>query len=293
MIDTSLVDVAEAVRAASLGHAAEVEQDLLCRLALLDGRNGSLNQQGRAFEDAYWIESDEATAERLLTQALLRLPATQALMQGLHGRGPVAFRGAHHLMARHGLADPDDPTRLRAFLSMLNRAGLVAYSNKLQTLRILAPLPEGAAAQVRVIEPERPYSNVVALRQILRGCEGYIWWAEPHLGRKALEPLALEADVARITNIRLLSGEKAVDKTARTDFKRFHAEILNRGIASEWRIIRQADMDWHDRFIMGRRQAWNVPPVNTLHKGDYSEASRTATRPPFERWWALGTPLAS
>lgn len=260
---------------------------------MLDSRAGSLNQEGRAFEDAYWIDSDEATAERLLARALLRLPATQALMQGLHGRGPVAFRGAHHLMARHGLTDPDVPSHLRAFLLMLNRSGLVAYSNKLQTVRILAPLPDGAAAQVQVIEPERPYSNVVALRQILRGCEGYIWWAEPHLGRKALEPLALEADVARIRDIRLLSAEKSMDETARSDFKRFHAEMLNRGIDSEWKVIPPKAMDWHDRFILGRRQIWNVPPVNTLHKGDYSEASRTPTRPPFERWWERGAPLAT
>lgn len=35
----------------------------------------------------------------------------------------------------------------------------------------------------------------------------------------------------------------------------------------------------------------NVPPVNTLYKGDYSQASRTPTRPPFERWWADGAAL--
>lgn len=212
-------------------------------------------------------------------------------MQGLHGRGSVAFQGAHHLMARHELADPDNPSRLRAFLTMLSRARIVAYSNKHQTVRILAALPDGQAVQVRVIEPERPYSNLVALRQILRGCEGYIWWAEPHLGRKALESLALEADVASITEIRLLSGEKAVDATARSDFKRFRTEMSNRGIRSEWRVIPPQDVDWHDRFILGRRQTWNVPPINTLHKGDYSEASRTPTRPPFEKWWDLGTAL--
>jgi hypothetical protein len=72
------------------------------------------------------------------------------------------------------------------------------------------------------------------------------------------------------------------DDATRRDFTRYAAEMRQRGITAEWRIIEPAKMDWHDRFILGRRQAWNVPPVNTLFKGDYSEASRTPKRPPFE-----------
>jgi len=77
----------------------------------------------------------------------------------------------------------------------------------------------------------------------------------------------------------------------RKDFKRFAAEMGNRGIVAQWRVIEPTKMHWHDRFILGRRQSWNVPPVNTLYKGDYSEAARTPARPPFDGWWVLGTPL--
>jgi hypothetical protein len=54
-------------------------------------------------------------------------------------------------------------------------------------------------------------------------------------------------------------------------------------------VIPAKDMACHDRFILGggRGQAWNVPPVNTLYKGDYSEASRTPMRP-LERRWQSG-----
>jgi hypothetical protein len=212
-------------------------------------------------------------------------------MQGLHGQGPVRFAGAHHFLARHRYASPYDASGVRAFLQTLNAAGIVAYSSKLQTARILAPVPEEIAAVVRVVEPERPYSNVLALREILRSCEDYIHWAEPHLPRKALEPLSYEADAARISEINLLSGERSVDEATRKDFKRFAVEMKHRGITAEWRVFPHRGMDWHDRFILGRRQAWNVPPLNTLYKGDYSEASRTPRRPPFDRWWAQGQPL--
>jgi hypothetical protein len=278
------------VRAAGFGdelYAAATE--VLDALGFTE--DGQLTGTGKAFEEAAWVYDHEATAARLFRDALLGLPATQALLQGLHGRGPVSFAGTHHFMARHGLADRGDQTKLRAFLVMLNAAGIVAYSNKLQTVRTLAPVPEEQAASLRVVEPERPYSNVLVLRETLRACDDYIWWAEVHLDRKALEPLSYEADGARINEIRLLSGPANATEDAKKELKRFAAEMKHLGITVEWRIVPKKDLDWHDRFILGRNQAWNVPPVNTLHKGDYSQLSRTR-RPPYETWWAKGVPLA-
>lgn len=253
--------------------------------------DGELTTAGRAFEEASWVYGDEATAARLFRDALLGLPATQALLQGLHGRGPVSFAGTHHFMARHGLAKRDDQATLRGVLVVLNAAQIVAYSNKMQTVRTLAPVPEEQATSLRVVEPERPYSNVLALRETLRACDGYIWWAEVHLDRKALEPLSYEADGARISEIRLLSGPANANEESRRDLKRFTAEMKHLGISVEWRVVPKRDLDWHDRFILGRNQAWNVPPVHTLHKGDYSELARTR-RPPFETWWSKGVALA-
>jgi hypothetical protein len=259
----------------------------------LTAADGTLTDAARAFEDAFWIYDDEPTARVIWRDALIGVPVTQALMQGLHGRGAVRFTGAHHLLARHRFASVSDHTAVRAALQILNSAGIVAYSKKLQTVRIVAPVPEELAAVVRVVEPERPYSNVLALREILRSCEDYIYWAEPHLPRRALEPLSYEADAAQIQEIRLLSGERSMDDATRRDFKRFAKEMKHRGIKAEWRVVSAEKMHWHDRFILGERQAWNVPPFNTLYKGDYSEASRTPSRPPFDRWWSDGTPLAT
>jgi hypothetical protein len=214
-------------------------------------------------------------------------------MQGLHGRSGVSFSGAVHFLGRHRMADVGKTGPVRTFLQTLNRAGIVAYSNKHQTVRVTAPLPdaeEQLPPVVRVVEPDRPYSNVRHLREILRRCQGYIWWAEPHFGRKGLEPLADEADAARVAEIRILSGPAQVDEKAKKDWRRFYTEMAALDIRAEWRVV-QPPLQWHDRFIVSRRESWNVPPVNTLYKGDYSEASRTPSRPPFERWWKAGQPL--
>jgi hypothetical protein len=253
------------------------------------------NAAARRLYDAAWVYDEGDQVAILHRDALLTLPATQALMQGLHGRGAVSLSGALHFMARHGMADVDQPGPLRGFLAVLNQAGIVAYSKKLQTVRITVPLPDGGeefAPVVRVIEPDRPYSNVRHLREILRQCEGYIWWVEAHFSRKGLESLIDEADAERITDIRILSGPDQVTDKADKDWKRFRAEMASLGIAAEWRVV-QKPLPFHDRFIVSRKQAWNVPPINTLYKGDYSEASRTTVRPPFEKWWSDGVPLAT
>lgn len=224
----------------------------------------------------------------------MRQPVTQALIQGLHGRGVIAFEGALHFLVRHGLARLDESKPIRAFLLILNNAGIVVWSTQKQTVRVIVEMPEPSAEfepVVRVIEPDRPYSNVMHLRQILRSCEDYIWWAEPHLPRKALESLVLEADRAKIKDIRLVSSPKEIDEATRKDWKRFRTEMAALGITAEWRTAPPGTLGLHDRYIIGRREAWNLPPVNSLHKGDYAEAFKTPNRPPFAGWWDAAKPL--
>lgn len=171
------------MRSAAFGDdLSNADAAVLTALGFIEAR--ALTVVGKMFEEAVWVYGDEAAAAHLFRDALLGLPATQALLQGLHGRGAVSFDGTHHFMARHGLARREDQTTLRGFLAVLNTSRILAYSKKLQTVRTLAPVPEEQAASLRVIEPERPYSNVLALRETLRAYVDYIWWAEVHLDRK-------------------------------------------------------------------------------------------------------------
>jgi hypothetical protein len=249
-----------------------------------------------AFYEGVFVFGDLEAAEETHRAALLRQPVTQALIQGLHGRGPVSFEGALHFLARHRLATLENATVVRALLGVLNAAGIVAWSNQRQTVRILVELPEASSEFepiVRVIERDRPFSNAMHLRQIIRSCEGYLHWAEPHLPRKALESLVSEADGARIKQIKLISRPPKDEELAlfKTDWQRFKKEMKALGIAAEWRLVPPKSLDLHDRYIVGSNTVWNIPPVNSLHKGDYAEAFETPNRPPFDRWWQEGTAL--
>lgn len=255
-----------------------------------------MTDAGEAFDLAWSVYRDRAEAERLLRRAYLQLDETSALMQGLHGRKGVRVDGALHLLARHHLADPDDVSAFRSYLQALNDTGIVAYSKKLQTVRVLAPMPAEddttPPPKIRVVERERPFSNVLHLRETLRACRGHIWWADAQFSRKGLEPLLHEADANRISEIRIVSGPARVGPDAEKDFRRFAEEMTNIGITAEWRVVDKADQDFHDRFIVSKDRAWNVPPIDTLYIGDYSEISET-TAPPFEKWWAKGKKLGT
>jgi hypothetical protein len=288
-----VASVTEAVEAVALGRA-NAEQLHLAE-ALGFASEGRLTPSGEYVEDAYFIRQQAEDAAAHIGAGYRRLPVVQAMIQGFHGRGPVPVTGVMHFLRRHGLAsETDDLKALRGVLKTLNELGIISYSNKHQQIRVLVPLvvdDEDAIPSVRVVEPDRPYSNVKHLREILRGCQGYIYWAEPHLDRKVLEPLVEEADSQAVSTIRILSGPANASPKLVKDFTRFAAEMASLGIEAEWRVVPKDRLDWHDRFILTRGRAWNVPPLNTLYKGSYSEAFPSTTRPPFDAWWDDATPL--
>ena len=76
----------------------------------------------------------------------------------------------------------------------------------------------------------------------------------------------------------------------RRDFKRFKAELTLRNISSEIRVICDKNIlkDIHDRWIMATNVCYNVPPINSIYMGQYSELVKTDNRPPFGEWWQKG-----
>lgn len=71
---------------------------------------------------------------------------------------------------------------------------------------------------------------------------------------------------------------------ARRDFTRLRQELRSTGIEAEWRLY---DLyEGHDRWIITESACYNVPPVNTLFAGQWSQVTQVGDRPPFEDWWA-------
>ena len=155
---------------------------------------------------------------------------------------------------------------------------------KKEIIETRVPEIEAVPSQrVMVVKPEEPYSNVLKLRQLLRDSEEYIWWVDLHFPARGLEELIASIDPALVREVRILSGPANVDQRAKHDFTRFREELSNKGIAAEWKILREFS---HDRFIISKNRCYNVPPINSLLRGQYSEISETPNKPPFSQWWS-------
>ena len=89
--------------------------------------------------------------------------------------------------------------------------------------------------------------------------------------------------------IRILSGTRPAAADLK-DYERFATEMRVLGIEVGYRIVAAPDREWHERYIVTKGRAWNVPPLGAVAKGSYSEFSET-TPPPFEPWWSKGTPV--
>ena len=287
----------DAVHAVSIGKDIDSALNyLLARCGLV--KDHVLTDAGRALFKLAWVLRKDQDAEQALAQALRQLTPLQVIEQELCGLGPVPEEGVLDLLRQHRAVDVSATVaELRPLFRWLNKVGVLAYSTKLKSIRSLAPAPDAAlAGEVRAIasmvSPKTPYLNVVKLRRVLRPLRGVVWWADPHFGARALEELAEELDTQGVQEIRILSGDapNVLSSRSERDFQRFVQEMTIKGVFAEWRVDSSRVRDWHDRWLADDKGAWNVPPVNTLFKNDYSEIYPASERPPLQTWWDRSTP---
>jgi hypothetical protein len=285
------------VRVASLRTAKSDDWVTLAGLGLAEETEEGfeLSEAGRAFDDVANVYRQTADGMEILRHAYLGVPAVQVLMQGLHGRGPVPADGAHYMVARHGLFDPRDREGFGSLLKTLNELGIVAYAKRQATVRLAVPIADEESVEpvvVRLVQRDTPYTNRRHLRETLREAEDYLWWADPHFDKSALEPLSDEADPTRVSAIRILTGSMPSPAEMASHYRPFIEEMANRGITVEIRVVPGPDRDWHDRFIVTKSAVWNTPPTKMVTKGDYSEFTKTDNRPPFDEWWSKANPIS-
>jgi len=290
-------DLLDAIR--TIGHGgipAAPASAVLGNMRLVTD-TGELTDAGRRIFVTAWVRTDEKQALIELGEALRMLLPVQVLEQELRGFGPTPEHGALDLLKFYRAA----PVELRidaarSTFRWLNGTGVLAYDRKNKTVRSIAPSPDAALpgedrSLAAMISPDTRFSNTVRLRRIIRTLRGTVWWIDPHFSARAFEELVIELDPDAVTELRILSGDDTSVLTSRSfkDLNALAAEMAGRGIAVEWRV--DAARDWHDRWLLDddTDNGFNMPPVNTLFQGNYSEMLPTNTRPPIHRWWDRST----
>jgi hypothetical protein len=188
---------------------------------------------------------------------------------------------ASHLIPSNGLGAVQDDD-LDAFLDARERLLAQAIAGVTG-----APLPAGPTDGQIYLDPSRPFMNELALRGVIRGLHGRVFWYEQHMSRKVLEPLAEEINRDHVREIRLLSGPANLNDKTQRAFERFAEEMENAGIKCEWRVLpASAGRELHARVLFDDSHCWELPPLNSLLAGTVDSIHPShMPRTPFEGAW--------
>jgi hypothetical protein len=258
--------------------------------------NTELTDIGREYYKSKFILNDDNLSAEILGSALKRFLPTQAICQLLWGRPNLNKQSVYRLLVLEEYINSKEfkEQDLGGFLMLLNQCSILKYNKKSSGVTILynPRTSEDVEISTKFLSPETPYSNVRNLREILRNSTEFVHWFDKHFSLKGLEPLHDEADGTKINEIRILSGITSgrVNERLRDDFIRFRDEMKTRQINAELRILCNKEIlnDIHDRWIVSKNSVFNIPPVDTIFQGQYSEMKKTENRPPFEEWWLNG-----
>jgi hypothetical protein len=118
------------------------------------------------------------------------------------------------------------------------------------------------------LHPDRPFSNELAIRRLIRRLEGDILWYEAHMDRKALEILNDELPAEGITSVRLMSGPANLSSKTKRAFERFAEELASRDVDAQRRVLpAERARAFHARIICDDDETFEVPPLNSVLAG--------------------------
>jgi hypothetical protein len=149
-----------------------------------------------------------------------------------------------------------------------------------------AVIPDDGASET-YLDPKRPFTNVLALRRVIRELRGSALWYEQHMGIKTLEILIEEIDCDNLNELRLLSGPAHVTDRVKKSFERFVTELQHDGVNAEWRVLPpDFARQFHARVLFDEESIWELPPLNVLLQGTVDSIRPSSMpRSTFEKAW--------
>lgn len=257
----------------------------------------TLTTIGDEYYLAKYCFNNEKEANDILINSLKKYAPVNIMCKVLYGKPNLKkehlIRTIRHF--RYKIRDKD----FNSLLTLLNKLKILKYSKKTGRIEILLYVENeviGKDESRYYVHPNKPFSNVTKLRECIRVCDDYLWWFEKHFTRKILEELLYEIDGAKIKEVKLLFGNANINHKVRKDFKKFKSELeKNDNIICRFKVILDKNIlnSIHGRWIISKNYCFNIPPTNTILKGQADEISRTTNLPSFEDWWSYGLDIVS
>ncbi len=264
-------------------------------------RDGKLTEAGDRYHIARLVAHDDEATVVVLSVLLRQNVLVNTFCAGLWPYQRVPISGAISLVKRiRGDADDNWAT---FWLDLMNLARLIVYDKPEPYVRVLYNPNELAlqkdeaereGVRGHVINPNTPYGNLLALKEMIGGARQSIRWYEQHMPAKVLNVLYREIDGQKVTSIQLLSGTANIDLGTKDEFKRFRQEMAaERQVEVRWRLLTKDDARvHHGRFFITEGYARNLPPLNSILEGSLDEILPSEiTKEQFDELWDLGSDL--
>ena len=238
----------------------------------------NLTDLGKSYYNEKFVLADEEEAVNILSCTLKETKPVQMICQILWGKNDITKENILNLLYVEKMINSSKKFNLGSFLFVLNKCSIISYDKKSGFIKVLYnPQMEDISAKSLFIAPEKPFTNVMHLRKILTKCNGYIWWLDKHFDSKGFEPLIESIDANKIDHIKILMGNTNVNQKMKKDFKRLNEEFNMRGIDIECRVILNKSNfhEIHDRWIITNDIVYNVPPINSIYRGQFCEINIT------------------
>ncbi|MDP3296232.1 MAG: hypothetical protein Q8N09_01350 [Thermodesulfovibrionia bacterium] len=241
----------------------------------------SLTSFGKEYYNQKYIKNNGVEAKRILGEALKLHPAVILISQVLSGSKNIKRINIYNLLKHHNFHLDFQDVVLNNFLEILKLGGIVSYNKNTRDVKVLWQQDITQIPAHQFISPETPFSNIKRLQEIIKSLKGTAYWIDKHFDKKAFEILADSLDASKLNSFVIISGDQNKTQSAVNEFLRLRAELHNKGITIEWKTIIDQDIlsSFHDRWLCDSITAWNIPPVNTILKGQESEMLKTSNKP--------------
>lgn len=150
---------------------------------------------------------------------------------------------------------------------------------------------EKLGTEKTLILPSTPYTNRVIFSDTLNSCDEYVYWVDKYFSKKGLRQLS-ESISGNIKKIRIITSIDRINESFRNLFRDFKKEMSNKNVDCELRVMidSKTTSSIHDRFIITKYDAYNIPSPDIIARGQLSEISKSANRErlkkEFENLWS-------
>ncbi len=259
---------------------------------LLQTEGYALSEHGKELFEILFIFTDVPAANNRIAEILLRNPVVNLLCQSFYGRGKVGVEQLRVLLNYHSVGSKEiDYSDVVSLLGLLNKYGIAVYDkkNKAFTVKKTSEFPEPVSQYY--ICPDTPYSNIYNMRKVIRACRGDVYWVDKHFRKEGLELLVDGLPYQGVTSVTIISGRDNLTVSAKTDYFNLQAELAQRQIVLNWRVIDNSTFKWHDRWLVADNQCHNIPPVLAILRGQRAEILSTKERLDVQPFILESTPV--